>query len=160
MTRRVAVVITTVAAALVLGTGVASANERPFSASLAGNATLSATADPCVFQNNETATGTGTHVGRFTWASEEFANFCVNPNGVAVIGSFMMTAANGDLLFGVYTTLGEFDAAGNLIIHGTYELDGGTGQFVDATGSGDIDAIGFLTPGLPVFGSFAGTIDF
>jgi hypothetical protein len=36
----------------------------------------------------------------------------------------MMTAANGDLLFGVYTTLGEFDAAGNLIIHGTYELDG------------------------------------
>jgi len=101
--------MTTVAAALVLGTGVASANERPFSASLAGNATLSATADPCVFQNNETATGTGTHVGRFTWASEEFANFCVNPNGVAVIGSFMMTAANGDLLFGVYTTLGEFE---------------------------------------------------
>jgi hypothetical protein len=160
MTRRVAVVITTVAAALVLGTGAASANERPFSASLAGNATLSPTSDPCVFQNNETASGTGTHVGRFTWSSEEFANFCVNPNGVAVIGSFMMTAANGDLLFGVYTTLGEFDAAGNLIIHGTYELDGGTGQFADATGSGDVDAIGFLTPGLPVYGSLAGTIDF
>ena len=155
-----AVVIATAWAALVLGTGVASATERPFSASLAGNASLSGTDDPCVLQNNETATGNGTHLGRFTWESEEFANFCANPNGVAVIGSFMITAANGDLLFGVYTTLGEFDAAGNLIIHGTYELDGGTGRFANATGSGDIDAIGFLTPGLPVFGSFAGTIDY
>ena len=155
-----AVVIATLGAALVLGTGAAFAEQRPFSASLAGNASLSGTGDPCVLQNNETATGTGTHVGRFRWESEELANFCANPAGVAVIGSFMITAANGDLLFGVYTTLGEFDAAGNLIIHGTYELDGGTGRFVDATGSGDIDAIGFLTPGLPVFGSFAGTIDF
>jgi len=160
MTRRVAVVIATVAAALVLGTGVASATERPFTASLTGNATLSGTDDPCVLQNNETATGIGTHVGRFTWESEEFANFCANPGGVAVIGSFMITAANGDLLFGVYTTLGEFDSAGNLILHGTYELDGGTGRFADATGSGDLDAIGFLTPGLPVFGSFTGTIDY
>jgi hypothetical protein len=159
MTRRVAVVITTVAA-LVLGTSAAFAEERPFSGSLAGNATLSATSDPCVFQNNETATGTATHLGRFRWDSEEFANFCTNPGGVAVIGSFMMTAANGDLLFGVYTTLGEFDAAGNLVIHGTYELDGGTGRFAEATGSGDIDAIGFLTPGLPVFGSFTGTINY
>ena len=160
MTRRVAVVIATVAAALVLGTGVASATERPFAASLAGNASLSPTGDPCVLQNNETATGTSTHLGRFTWESEEFANFCANPACVAVIGSFVITAANGDLLYGVYTTLGEFDAAGNLIIHGTYELDGGTGRFATAMGSGDIDAIGFLTPGLPVFGTLAGTIDY
>jgi hypothetical protein len=160
MTCRVAVVIATVAAALVLGTGVASATERPFSASLAGNASLSGTEDPCVLQNNESATGTGTHLGRFTWASEEFANFCANPAGVAVVGSFVITTANGDLVYGVYTTLGEFDAAGNLIIHGTYEIDGGTGRFADATGSGDVDAIGFLTPGLPVFGTLAGTIDF
>jgi hypothetical protein len=145
---------------LVGSSGSASAEVRPFSASLTGNASLSGTGDPCVLQNNETATGIGTHVGRFTWESEEFANFCANPAGIAVIGSFVMTAANGDLLYGVYTTLGEFDAAGNLIIHGTYELDGGTGRFADATGSGDIDAIGFLTAGLPVFGTLAGTIDY
>jgi len=147
-------------ALLVVGSGVASAEVRPFSASLAGNGSLGGTDDPCVLQNNETATGTGAQLGRFTWESEEFANYCVNPNGVAVIGSFMITTANGDLLYGVYTTLGEFDGAGNLIIHGTYELDGGTGRFADATGGGDLDAIGFLTPGLPVFGSLAGTLDY
>jgi hypothetical protein len=160
MTRRVAVVITTLVAALVLGTGAAYAEQRPFSASLAGNASLSGTDDPCVQRNNENAAGTGTHVGRFTWESEELANFCANPNGVAVVGSFVITSANGDLLYGVYTALGEFDAAGNLIIHGTYELDGGTGRFAAATGSGDIDALGFLTAGLPVFGSLNGTIDY
>src|ERR1044071_7018319 len=99
MTRRVAVVIATGAAALVLGTGVASATERPFSASLSGNASLSGTDDPCVLQNNETATGNGTHVERFTWESEEFENFCANPAGVAVIGSFVIPAATGDLLY-------------------------------------------------------------
>ncbi len=160
MTRRVAVVIATLGAALVLGTGAAFAEQRPFSASLAGNSSLSGTGDPCVIQNNETATGTGAEPGRFTWESEEFDSFCANPNGVAGIGSFMITTANGDLLYGVYTTLGEFDADENLIIHGTYELDGGTGRFADATGSGDLDAIGFFTPGLPVFGSLAGTLDF
>jgi hypothetical protein len=160
MTRRVAVVIATLGAALVLGTGAAFAEQRPFSASLAGNASLSGTGDPCVLQNNETATGTGTPLGRFTWESEELASFCANPAGVAVVGSFMITAANGDLLYGVYTALGEFDGAGNLIIRGTYELDGGTGRFAEATGSGDIDGISFLTPGLPVFGSLAGTIDY
>jgi len=147
-------------ALLVVGSGVASAEVRPFSASFAGNGSLGGTDDPCVLQNNETATGTSAQLGRFTWESEEFANYCVNPNGVAVIGSFMITTANGDLLYGVYTTLGEFDGAGNLIIHGTYELDGGTGRFADATGGGDLDAIGFLTPGLPVFGSLAGTLDY
>jgi len=147
-------------ALLVVGSGAASAEVRPLSASLAGNGSLSGTNDPCVLQNNVTATGTDAQLGRFTWESEEFANYCANPNGVAVIGSFMITTASGDLLYGVYTTLGEFDAAGNLIIHGTYELDGGTGRFADAMGSGDLDAIGFLTPGLPVFGSLAGTIDY
>ena len=158
--RRLFVTVAGIVAALVLGTGAASAQDRPFAASLAGNASLSGTGDPCVLQNNESGSGTGTHIGRFTWDSEEFADFCSNPGGVAVIGSFVITAANGDLLYGVYTTLGEFDADENLIIHGTYEIDGGTGRFVNATGSGDIDALGMMTPGLPVLGSFSGTINY
>ncbi len=137
----------------------AAAEERPFKATLAGNSVLSPTDNPCVLRNSETGDGDATDLGRVTWQSEELADFCANPGGVAVIAAFVMTAANGDELYGVYTAIGEFDAAGNPIIHGTYEFDGGTGRFADATGSGDIDALGFLVQGLPVFGTLAGTID-
>jgi hypothetical protein len=146
--------------AMLCSPAVATAEERPFKASLAGNAALSPTDNPCVLRNNETGDGNATHLGRFTWESEEFADFCASPGAVVVIGSFTMTAANGDVLDGVYTAIGEFDAAENLVIHGTYEFMGGTGRFADATGSGDVDAIGFFSPGLPVFGTIAGTIDY
>ena len=158
--RQVLIGLACLLAVNVVGTGAAFAEERPFSGSLSGNASLTPTSDPCVLQNNETAVGTGTHLGRFTWESEEFANFCSVPGGVSVAGSFVITAADGDELHGVYTTIGLFDSAGNLIIHGTFEIDGGTGRFSEATASGDLDAIGFLTPGLPVVGRFSGTIDY
>jgi hypothetical protein len=46
------------------------------------------------------------------------------------------------------------------VIHGNYQFTGGTGRFADATGSGDIDAIAFLAPGLPFEGTFTGTINY
>jgi hypothetical protein len=136
------------------------AEERPFIARMAGNAHLSETQDPCVLRNDETVEGHATHLGSFSWLSVEFANFCTVPDGVAVTGAFTMTAANGDQLTGEYTTIGLFDADGNLIIHGVYEFTGGSRRFADASGSGDIDAIGFLTEGLPVEGTLDGTIDY
>ena len=45
-------------------------------------------------------------------------------------------------------------------ISGNYESTGGTGRFAGATGSGDIDAVGLLTSGLPVTGTMNGTIDY
>ena len=83
-------------------------------------------------RNDETAEGDATHLGRFTWVTVEFANFCTVPGGVAVTGAFTMTAANGDELSGEYMTIGLFDADGNLIIEGVYEFNGGTGRFADA----------------------------
>ena len=127
---------------------------------LTGNAHLSPTDDPCVLRNDETGKGEATYLGRFTWADVEYADFCAIPGGVAVVGSFTMTAANRDQLSGAFTTVGYFDEDGNLVIHGHYQFDGGTGRFADATGSGDIDAIAFLSPGLPFQGSLEGTIDF
>jgi hypothetical protein len=47
-----------------------------------------------------------------------------------------------------------------LVIHGNYEFTGGTGRFTGASGSGDIDAVAYLAPGLPFIGSFNGSIDF
>jgi hypothetical protein len=158
------IVITFAAVLLASGLGLlparASAEERPFNARMSGNASLSLTDDPCVLRNDETVAGEATHLGTFTWVSVEFANFCTVPDGVAVTGSFTMTAANGDELSGGYTTIGLFDVDGNLIIHGVYEFTGGSGRFANASGSGDLDAIGFLTEGLPVEGSMDGTIDY
>ena len=154
-----------VAAALCIGVmalspGSAAGEERPFRATLTGNAHLSPTDDPFVLRNDETGTGQATYLGRFTWADVEYADFGAIPGGVAVVASFTMTAANGDQLTGTFMTVGTFDADGNLVIHGHFEFDGGTGRFADATGSGDIDAIAFLSPGLPFQGSLEGSIDF
>src|SRR5438552_14451938 len=89
------------------------AEERPFLATLTGNAHLSPTDDPFVLRNDETGLGNATHLGRFVWADVEYANFAAVPAGVAVIGSFTMTAANGDQLYGTLTTTGFFDTMGN-----------------------------------------------
>jgi hypothetical protein len=145
---------------MALGPNVAGAEERPFAAMLTGNAHLSPTDDPFVLRNDETGIGESTHLGKFIWADTEFADFGVIPGGVAVVGSFSMTAANGDQLYGEFSTVGLFDEDGNLVIHGTYRFVGGTGRFAEATGAGDIDAVAFLAPGLPFTGSFSGTIDY
>jgi hypothetical protein len=148
------------ACALIISSTVAAANERPFKARLSGNANLSPTDDPCVMRNDETAQGNASHMGQITWESVEFVNFCTVQGGVAVTGSFVITAANGDQLFGTYETIGFPDVNGNLIIHGDYWFDGGTGRFEDATGSGDIDAEASLAPGFPFDGRLTGTIEY
>lgn len=147
-------------AALATVPGVAAGEELPFKARLTGNAHLSPTDDPSVLRNDETGMGIATHLGAFTWADVEYANFAVIPGGVAVVATFTMTASDGDQLYGTFTSTGNFDKDGNLVIHGRYQFAGGTGRFSDATGSGDIDAIAYLSPGLPFEGTFAGAIDF
>lgn len=145
---------------MTLSPAVARANDRPFKASLTGNAHLSPTDDPLVQRNDETGAGKATHLGRFTWEDVEYADFGAIPGGVAVVATFTMTAANGDRLFGKFTSTGELADATTLVIHGTFEFTGGTGRFADATGGGDIDARAFLSPGLPFQGTLKGSIDY
>src|SRR5262249_55309223 len=122
MSRKLFGNVMAIAAILCLGVtalspGAAAAEELPFRAMLTGNAHLSPTDDPCVLRNDETGKGEATYLGRFTWADVEYADFCAIPGGVAVVGSFTMTAANGDQLSGEFTTVGSFDEEGNLVIH-------------------------------------------
>src|SRR4051812_5702085 len=103
--------------ATALTPGGAAAADRPFKANVTGNAHLSPTDDPCVLRNDETGQGQATHLGGFTWADVEFADFCEIPGGVAVDAAFTMTAADGDQLYGEFMTVGEFDPEGDLVIH-------------------------------------------
>jgi hypothetical protein len=156
----VVIAATLAVGAMALSPGVAAADEHLFQAMLTGNAHLSETDDPCVMRNDETGEGEATDLGPFTWESVEYVDFCTIPGGVEVSGRFTMTAANGDQLFGKYSTVGLFDEAGNLRIHGKYHFKGGTGRFAGATGKGDLDAVAYLSPGLPFEGQMNGTIDY
>jgi hypothetical protein len=129
----------------------------PFKAKLTGNATPNFSGFPIV-TNHETGEGEATHLGLFLWEDDETATF--TPDGVSVVGTFTMTAANGDKLCGTFLSSAAFDAEGNLIIEGDYLFDGGTGRFENATGMGKLNAIGYFSEGFPVEGTFDGTIEY
>ena len=138
---------------------IAVAEERPFRAEIEANAHLSDTEVPWIKRNDESGEGHATHLGRFTWADIEFADFST-PGEVHVVATFTMTAADGDQLYGEFTTVGNFPDPGTLVIHGIFRFTGGTGRFAYATGGGKLDAIGLLTEGLPVAGTMNGTINY
>jgi len=140
--------------------GGAVAEERPFQAAWTGNAHLSETKNPWIQRTDETGAGEATHLGGFTWASVESVNFKNFPPEVAVEATFTMTAADGDELFGEYTTIGLANDEGNLDILGVLSFTGGTGRFAGATGGGVLQATAFFAPGLPFEGEFLGTIDY
>jgi len=149
------------AVALAASSGAAaSAEELPFKAKVMGNALLLPTNDPCVMSNEATGSGNATHVGRFAWATQESVDFCTVPGGVAVSGSFTLTAADGDQLQGSFTAVGQFDETGTLIIDGDYEIVGGSGRFTGATGSGDTEVVASFLPGLPFAGTLSGTVSY
>jgi len=143
--------------AIVSTPAAAIAEQLPFMAKLTGNANPDFTNFPEV-TNHETGEGEATHLGLFLWEDDETATF--TPEGVSVVGTFTMTAANGDKLYGTFLSSASFDAEGNLIIEGDYEFAGGTGRFENATGTGRIDAIGYFSEGFPVEGTFDGTIEY
>jgi hypothetical protein len=134
---------------------------RPFVALIDGHANPVPTEDPCVLFNTEFAQVKASHLGNATWESTETANFCTNPEGVDVVGEFTLTAANGDKVFGTYTTLlhPNFETQ-TLSASGQYVVTGGTGRFDGATGGGLIVATGSLAPPFGVTGAMNGTISY
>src|SRR5262245_30404823 len=132
---------------------------RPFEASLVGNANPVSTVDPCVLINTETGSGQARHLGRFTWASVETVQACSDP--AEIEGEFVMTAEDGDQVFGVYQTQAEFDFVANTITaSGDYQITGGTGRFQGASGSGTLFAEGSLLPPFSFEGRLIGRISY
>jgi hypothetical protein len=128
-------------AALVMPVRALAGAQVPFKGADSGSFTL--TADGCgpgVFAVVVDDAGTATHLGAYTYHSNE----CFNGATGAFSGTFTMTAANGDTISGTYAGV-VVSVVGDL---GFYEQDnaiaGGTGRFAGATGGFHLSGIANL----------------
>ncbi len=112
-----------------LAAGATGGTDRPFTATLTGAATYvvppECPPDCTAFTTNADATGQASLLGRATMHTShrpyDFDNH--------LDGSLILTAANGDKLYGVY----DYDLFSDGPIVAT--LTGGTGRFMDASGT-------------------------
>lgn len=86
----------------------------------------------------ETA-GAGAHVGRYAYGSQE----CANLGDGTYVGSFTMTAASGDRIFGSYAGTFTVDGSGTIHYEQTNTISGGSGRFTGASGSFDVSGLAF-----------------
>ena len=148
--------IVLLAVALSCGAPVLADELVPFEARLEGFANPVFNPDGTI-SNTEVGVGQATHLGLFAWASEELAVF-TGPDQLSVVGSFTLTAADGDQVFGTYETVVTIDFP-VLSILGQYVITGGTGRFANATGTGRfVNATGSLLAPFEIGGSLSGTI--
>jgi hypothetical protein len=141
----------------------ASAAVRPFRGFIVGQSVIYPTDNPAIYTGGARAAGIGTQVGIFTKVTDDIVDVT---NGWTV-GSFTMTALNGDQITGEYQgfTLTDF-AAGTLSWVLDATIIGGTGRFRDATGSFEFVASGEFTieaDGSVItryFETFDGTIEY
>jgi hypothetical protein len=111
--------------------GPAVAVERPFQGRIEGRLVASPTSDLAVYQGSAQAAGRATHVGAFTKVTSDMTNVVTGE----LVGSFTMTAPNGDRLTGVYTGLlvfGNTPGTFSWVLDAT--ITGGTGRFAAASG--------------------------
>ena len=101
-----------------------------------------------------TATGYATQIGRYTATYEEQVDLLTGSS----VGAITLVAANGDVIFATQT--GQGDPTPDPDIFSIVEVStitGGTGRFVDATGTFTIARLVNLTTGVSS-GSFSGMI--
>jgi hypothetical protein len=92
-----------------------------------------------------TGTGHATHLGKYT---SHYRECLVPATGAVTDGSFTLTAANGDMVFGTYS--GQVFPTGHPNVL-TYEdpgvITGGTGRFAGASGIADQSGVANLATG-------------
>jgi hypothetical protein len=110
---------------------VAASNQVPFRGSLDGTATTTPLGGPMVTVEIH-ATGTATQLGRFTL----LAPHTVNQATLTAVGTYLITAANGDTITADLAGTAQMVAPPNVIaISETATVTGGTGRFAGASGS-------------------------
>jgi hypothetical protein len=133
------------------GVGVAQAkggSELPFK----GNLQATEAVDGAV--HHLVGTGNGTHLGRFTF----IADITVDDVTSTGVGTVVWTAANGDQIFTSLSGEVVLVDLPNLTIMETQIITGGTGRFIDASGTIIVDRSLNVMTGITT-GSFTGTIN-
>jgi hypothetical protein len=157
LSHRLCGVVVGMLAALVLGAGTANAESLPFRMTTQGQANP-VQVDICTITNSETGTGRSLHLGTMTWVSNEVVNLCAD-GGPEVRAEFVLTAANGDQLFGSLRTVANFDfVTARVTFAGLWNIHGGTGRFQEAEGEGHLSGWGNLQPPFDVTAEFLGEI--
>lgn len=141
----------------------ASPASRPFTGSMTGITTFVPDAScPIGLRTDTAATGTASHLGKFTYTSSHCS-------GVTFAGEQTMVAANGDKLFADYQSTGPpvfppTEVGTVYAVRTAFTITGGTGRFADATGGGLMTAhltfMGFGVPVWPVTFEWSGTIGY
>ena len=88
-----------------------------------------------VSQTDFVGTGQATHLGRYTEVGSVTFAPTANPAVLAITGTNVYTASNGDQLYGVLA--GELDTSTG-VITGTVTYAGGTGRFANAGGQSNL----------------------
>src|SRR5215212_1375245 len=127
------VLISVAAAALVAAAAPARAGDRiAFRATDSGSFVFAPTSDPAIVATTDVGVGHATHLGRFTLQASENVNLATL--GVTG-GTYTLTAANGDTVYGTYAGSAAPTADPAVITYVvTGPILGGTGRFAGATG--------------------------
>lgn len=146
------VLVALAALVMTLAGPVAAADQVTFKGRLQGSVTVTPLAPPVVSVVIE-ATGTATQLGHFTLEVPHVVNQATRMG----TGTYVFTAANGDMLTAEFTGQATLVSPGVLTTHEMGTITGGTGRFADATGSFTADRTFYAVDGVTT-GSFEGTI--
>lgn len=141
--------------ALCLVGPVSAGSQVPFKGTLAGTASITPLSPPMVAVRID-ATGTATYLGRFTLE----APHVVNQATLTAVGTYLITAANGDTITAdLAGTATMVDPPNVVAITEIATVTGGTGRFVGATGSIQVERVFNRASGVTT-GTLAGWISF
>lgn len=123
--------IAAAALALTLAGPVSAGDQVSFKGNLAGTASITPLGGPMVAVELD-ATGTATHLGKFKLEAPHI----VDQSTLTAVGTFTLTAANGDTVTADLAGTARMVEPPNVIaITETATVTGGTGRFAGATGS-------------------------
>jgi hypothetical protein len=140
------------ALAVTLAAPASAADEVTFKGRLNGTVAVTPL-DPPLASVLIEATGNATQLGAFTLQVPHLVNQATR----TAQGSYVFTAANGDMLTADFTGQATLVQPGILTTHETAVITGGTGRFAGASGSFVADRTFYVATGETV-GSFEGSI--
>ena len=124
--------------------GAANGTDRPVS----GKSTSTTTVDPVAGTGVSDGSGQISHLGAFTFHNDFTSFTLTGPDTFSFTLTASIVAANGDVIFTTATGTGTLTATGSEATL-VSTITGGTGRFVDASGTITSSIISVNVPGMP-----------